>query len=92
MAEALQGARQAVQSMDWSWQFRPEPTAKKVTKSYFTFIATDNLAPLHALVRKATAQFRYEPLLSYEDVNALHPSLLVFPGRQALLNRSTPQH
>jgi DNA polymerase III alpha subunit len=65
----------------------PEPTAKKVTKSYFTFIATDDLAPLHSLVRKATAQFRYEPLLSYEDVNAIHPSLLVFPGRQALLAR-----
>jgi DNA polymerase III alpha subunit len=65
----------------------PEPTAKKVTKSYFTFIATDNLLPLHSLVRKATAQFRYEPLLSYEDVNNLHPSLLVFPGRQALLSR-----
>jgi DNA polymerase III alpha subunit len=65
----------------------PEPTAKKVTKSHFTFIATNSLAPLHALVRKSTAQFRYEPLLSYEDINALDPSLLVFPGRQALLNR-----
>jgi DNA-directed DNA polymerase III PolC len=65
----------------------PEPTAKKVTKSHFTFLATTSLAPLHALVRKATAQFRYEPLLSYADINNLDPTLRVFPGRQALLQR-----
>ena len=65
----------------------PEPTAKKVTKTHFTFVATNSLAPLHALVRKATAQFRYEPLLSYSDVNNLDPTLLVYPGRQALLDR-----
>lgn len=65
----------------------PRPTDKKVTKSYFTFIATNDLLPLHALVRKATAQFRYEPLLSYDDVNHIHPSILVFPGRQAIIER-----
>lgn len=68
----------------------PEPTAKKVTKCHFTFIATTSLAPLHSLVRKATAQFRYEPLLSYADIRQIDPSILVFPGRQAILSQLDP--
>ena len=68
----------------------PEPTAKKVTRSYFTFIARDSIAPINKLVAKATEQFRYEPLLSYGDLNWLPEGLLVFPGRSALVDMISP--
>ena len=71
----------------------PEPTAKKVTRSHFTFIATDSLVPLNRLVWRASEQFRYEPLLRYEDVAevAREGSLLIFPGRNAILSRLDPR-
>lgn len=69
----------------------PEPTAKKVTRSYFTFIATDSIAPLNKVLALATEQFRYEPLLSYTDLNMLPAGLLIFPGRSALVDRITPK-
>lgn len=68
----------------------PRTTDKKVTRSHFTFLATETLLPLHQLVRKATAQFRYEPLLTYEDINSLDPTLIAFPGRNALLELIDP--
>lgn len=71
----------------------PEPTAKKVTRAYFTFIATKSIEPINQLIRKATTQFRYEPLLSYQDLNWLPDGLLVFPGRSAIpemINPSLP--
>lgn len=74
----------------------PEPTAKKVTRSHFTFIALDSLTPLHRLLWRATSQFRYEPLLSYHD---LQPGLFednmaglaIIPGRNAILRLLSPK-
>lgn len=68
----------------------PEPTAKKVTRCYFTFIAKDSIAPINKIVAKATEQFRYEPLLSYNDLNWLPEGLLVFPGRSAIPEMINP--
>ena len=68
----------------------PEPTAKKVTRSYFTFIARDNIAPINQLLHRATEQFRYEPLLSYHDLSWLPEGLFVIPGRSALVDRINP--
>jgi DNA polymerase III alpha subunit len=69
----------------------PEPTAKKVTRSYWTFIATSSIAPINKIVAKATEQFRYEPLLSYTDLNWLPDGLLVFPGRSAIPELINPK-
>lgn len=63
----------------------PNRVAKKVTKSYWTFIATGSLAPLHRLVRVATAQFRYEPLLEYAQLKEIAKGLVIIPGRNAIL-------
>lgn len=71
----------------------PEPTAKKVTRSHWTFIATQSIQPLNKILAKATQQFRYEPLLSYNDLNWLPEGLLMFPGRNAipgLINPTLP--
>lgn len=46
------------------------PMAKKVTTDYWTFIAKDSLVPLHDLFEVATQQFRYEPLLTYDQAMA----------------------
>lgn len=71
----------------------PERTAKKVTRSPFTFIATDGLRPLNALVRQATTQFRFEPLIQYDQLANLDPSLVIIPGRTAIMSqlRQLPQ-
>jgi DNA polymerase III alpha subunit len=39
--------------------------AKKPTVDYWTFIAKDSLKVINELVRTATNQFRYQPMLSY---------------------------
>lgn len=69
----------------------PEPTAKKVTRSHFTFIATDSLLPLNQVVRLASMQFRYEPLLTYDDLMSLPPGLIVIPGRNAIIDKIDPE-
>lgn len=69
----------------------PAPTAKKVTRSYFTFIATNSIAPINKIIALATENFRYEPLLDYNDLNWLGDGLLIFPGRSALVDRINPK-
>ena len=44
--------------------------AKKPTFDYWTFIAIHSLAPINELVELATEQFRYNPLLTYEQAQA----------------------
>jgi hypothetical protein len=44
--------------------------AKKPAVDYWTFLAKDSLYPLHQLFELATTQFRYEPLLTYEQAQA----------------------
>lgn len=63
----------------------PSINDKKPVRSYMTFMARGSLAPIHELLERATAQFRYEPLLTYEDVNRIDPTLVsVFVGRRPL--------
>lgn len=58
--------------------------AKKPSSSHWTFIATDDIAPLNELVEKATMQFRYQPLLTLEQ--ALEAS----ERCQVVLGNNTP--
>lgn len=44
--------------------------AKKPTVDYWTFLAVDEVEPINRLVELATQQFRYQPLLSYDDALA----------------------
>lgn len=44
--------------------------AKKLTLDYWTFIAKDDLTDLNELFELATTQFRYEPLLTYEQAQS----------------------
>ena len=48
----------------------PDPLAKKPQADFWTFIAIDNTRPVNELVALATDQFRYQPLLTYEQANA----------------------
>lgn len=68
----------------------PEITAKKVTRSHFTFIATEGLGSLHHLVARATEQFRFEPLLSYQDLAMVPKDIAILPGRNAILRHLDP--
>ena len=45
----------------------PEPTAKKPVIDHWTFIADKSIVPINILLETATAQFRYEPLLTIEQ-------------------------
>lgn len=67
----------------------PSPNDKKITRTYMTFIARDNLAGIHSLLERATSQFRYEPLLTYEDVNAIGEGVFVLLGNAPLVDRLT---
>jgi len=44
--------------------------AKRPTADHWTFIAKDSLAPINQLIELATQQFRYQPLLTYEQAQA----------------------
>lgn len=65
-----------------SWQ------AKKPTVDYWLFIAKDSLAPVNKLVELATTQFRYEPLLTYEQ--ALAADCFKIAGHRSLLQHMEP--
>ena len=45
----------------------PSPNAKKPITDHWTFIAKDDLSAIHHLVSTASRQFRYQPLLNYEQ-------------------------
>lgn len=64
------------------------PMAKKVTADYWTFIAKDSLVPLHKLFALATTQFRYEPLLTYEQ--AMATDLIKIVGHRSNLELVKP--
>ncbi len=44
-----------------------DPTAKKPVFDYWTFVAKESLTPINLALETATAQFRYEPLLTYDQ-------------------------
>jgi DNA polymerase III alpha subunit len=62
---------------------------KKPAADYWTFLAIDELQPLHELLALATRNFRYEPLLSYEDAQAAD-GLIKIVGHRAKLDRVSP--
>lgn len=45
----------------------PEPTASKPVGSEWVFLAKSSVAPVNRLLGKATAQFRFQPWLSYKQ-------------------------
>lgn len=65
-----------------------EPTAKKPVMDHWTFIAKDTLEPISKLLEVATAQFRYEPLLTYEQAMAVDAIKIV--GHKSFLDRIDP--
>lgn len=70
----------------------PSINDKKPVRTYMTFMARGSLAPIHELLERATAQFRYEPLLTYEDVNRVDPELVsVLVGRRPITELLVPR-
>jgi DNA-directed DNA polymerase III PolC len=66
------------------------PNAKKMNLNHVTLVATNHLGPLNAALELAFSKYRYEPVLTYSDLNALDPSLKVIIGRRidpALLDK-----
>ena len=64
--------------------------AKKPAVDYWTFFAKDDLRDINELMYLATSQFRYEPLLSYEQ--ALRADgLIKIVGSRSLLDQIPPQ-
>ena len=58
------------------------PNAKKMNLNHVTLVATSSLAPVNAALELAFSKFRYEPLLTYQDLNALDKSVAVILGRR----------
>lgn len=56
---------------------------KKPSVDFWTFIAKDSLAPINRLIGLATEQFRYQPMLSYEQASAAAADVFVVAGRRA---------
>lgn len=63
--------------------------AKKPTVDYWTFFAIKDLIPLHQLFELATNQFRYEPLLTYEQAMAAKDMVKIV-GHRSLLDQIKP--
>lgn len=68
----------------------PSRNERQITYDHFTFIARERLEPLHALLAKATSQFRYEPLLTYEDLDAVDPSIIICVGKAPVIEAMRP--
>lgn len=67
-------------------------TAKKPTVDHWTFIAKDELGPLNLLIKLATSQFRYEPLISFEQAQTFAPGELIrIVGRRSRIELISPQ-
>lgn len=58
--------------------------AKKPVRSYWTFLSKDSVFPVNRLLKSATEQFRYEPLLTYEQAIAADEVIKIV-GSTALL-------
>jgi len=64
--------------------------AKKPAVDYWTFFAKDDLKSINELLYLATSQFRYEPLLSYEQALRADGVIKVV-GSRSLLDQIPPQ-
>lgn len=67
----------------------PSIEAKKPLTDYFTFIAKTSIKHVNELVGMATRQFRYEPLLNYQQLKDAS-GVIKIAGRRADLNLITP--
>jgi DNA polymerase III alpha subunit len=65
--------------------------AKRPTVDYWTFIARDDLRPLHDLIGIATEQFRYEPLLTVEQAAGSASTLNVIMGHRSAVAEIEPR-
>ena len=63
---------------------------KKPIVDYWSFFAKDSLIPLHDLLEKATQQFRYTPLLTYEQAMAAE-GVTILTGHRPLLDKMAPR-
>lgn len=66
----------------------PNPSAKKPVADVWTFVARDSIQPINELVALATSQFRYQPLLTYQQACAA--DCFVITGHKALLDEFEP--
>jgi DNA polymerase III alpha subunit len=58
--------------------------AKKPAVDYWSFFAIDDIGTLNRLVQLATQQFRYEPLLTYEQANEVQGCVKIIGSRSNL--------
>lgn len=65
-------------------------SAKKPIVDYWTFFAQDDLKPVHELLQLATEQFRYEPLLTYEQAWSKE-GVFKIVGNRSLLDEFVPR-
>ncbi len=63
--------------------------AKKPTFAYWTFLAIDDIESIHQLLKLATRQFHYEPVLTYEQAMAAEGVFRV-AGHETLLDEVSP--
>lgn len=63
--------------------------AKKPTVDYWTFLAIDDISHVNELLNLATTQFRYEPLLTYEQA-ANAQGVYKIVGSRSLLEEFAP--
>lgn len=68
----------------------PSYTDKRPIVDYWTFIAIDDIAVVNRLVETATQQFRYEPLLTYEQAMQVD-GVYKIAGHRSNLSLINPQ-
>lgn len=65
----------------------PDRKAKRPVFDWWCFFSKSNtVAPLNRLITKAYQQFRYRPLLSYDDINSLEPDIIAIAGFKSQIN------
>lgn len=67
----------------------PNPTAKKPEIDHWTFFAKDDIVHVNHLVNLATSQFRYEPLLTYDQA-LIAPGVVKIAGHRAKIELMKP--
>ena len=63
-------------------------SAKKPAADHWTFIAQRSITPINEMVAMATRQFRYQPLLTYEQAQAVE-GVTVIAGHRTLIDHVT---
>lgn len=58
------------------------PNAKQMSFNHVTLIATTSLAPVNRALELGFSKFRYEPLLTYDDLNTIDDSVAIMLGRR----------